>query len=307
MRIASREVSDLNTRFVLELDDLSMVEAVVYRHHTLCVSSQVGCAVGCPFCASGKNGLLRNITFEEMVGQVELTQASAPELRRVTISGVGEPLHNIPTLERFLPWCRQQRLAPSITTSAGPLSKLQALFNMPHNGVTISVHAGSEPMRRQLVPRGPSLGALFKDLARVLPQLSKSRKRRVSLAYLLLDGVNDGQQETELFAQRALATGLSVYLYRLNHVPNSAYRRSHVYDNVYDAWVQAGLEVRRSSLARVESNGGCGTLVACGGGASCKDIWPLLGPKSHQLQQPNTRLVKELAKSPSGSRRLRTR
>ncbi len=264
MRLVPQDSSCFNTRFAVELDDGAVVEAVVYRHHTLCVSSQVGCAVGCPFCASGSHGLIRNLTLDEMISQVEQARSFEPSLRRITISGVGEPLHNAAPVEAFLHWCRKQRLAPSLTTSGGNPDKLRHFVDLPHNGLTVSVHAGSESLRRKLVPHGPSLASVLDTVESSFPKLSRSRQRRLSLAYLLLDGWNDDPSETQAFAERARRIGASVYLYRLNPVAGSAFQpaREGRYEQVVAAWRNAGLEVRRSSLARTENNGGCGTLVA---------------------------------------------
>jgi 23S rRNA (adenine2503-C2)-methyltransferase len=264
VRLVPQDSTCFNTRFAVELDDGAVVEAVVYRQHTLCVSSQVGCAVGCPFCASGSRGLLRNLTLDEMVAQVEQARSFEPSLRRITISGVGEPLHNATTVEAFLHWCRKQRLAPSLTTSGGSPDKLRHFIELPHNGLTVSVHAGSEPMRRKLVPHGPSLASVLDTVESSFPKLSRSRRRRLSLAYLLLDGWNDDPNETRAFAERARHIGASVYLYRLNPVPGSAFQPASDdrYQQIVTTWRNAGLEVRRSSLARTEDNGGCGTLVA---------------------------------------------
>lgn len=254
--------STSNTRLAFVLDDGAVVESVLYRGHTLCVSSQVGCAVGCPFCASGQNGLARNLTLDEMAGQVKQARTSAPGLRRVAIAGVGEPLHNFAVLDAFVRWCRDENLAPSVTTSGGSPRRLRRLFELPHNGVTLSVHAGTEPVRRRMVPHAPSLEAMFGELRRIVPGLSRSRRRRVSLGYLLLRDVNDMESETAVFAEQARELGISVYLYRLNPVPGAGFLPSPRYDEVRETWQRWGLEVRRSSSARVDDNGGCGTLMA---------------------------------------------
>ena len=109
-----------------------------------CASSQVGCAVRCPFCASGANGLGRSLTLAEMIEQVEAVQALGHTLARVTVSGVGEPLHNHHVVQEFVRACHARGLAPSLTTSGGPLPRLREWLHAPHNGLTISIHAGSE-------------------------------------------------------------------------------------------------------------------------------------------------------------------
>lgn len=256
-----------NRRFVVRLADGASVEAVLYRGDSLCISSQVGCAVGCPFCASGADGLSRALTHEELVGQVEAVRALGAVLSKVTLSGVGEPLHNRAVPE-FIAWCRAEGLAPSLTTSGGPLPRLREALAAPHNGLTISVHAGTEAARARAVPHGPALGPLFEALADELPRLSRSRRKKVALAYLAIADLNDTDAEVDAFAARVLALegrlGVWTHLYAYNPVPTSAHRgvSRERYEAMYRRMSDAGLKVRMSCKARVEENGGCGTLVA---------------------------------------------
>jgi 23S rRNA (adenine2503-C2)-methyltransferase len=264
MRLVEVGVSSFNRRFRVELVDGAAVEAVHYRGDSLCVSSQVGCAVGCPFCASGANGLARPLSADEIWAQVEAVRARGLTVARATVSGVGEPLHNQRAVREFVLRCRAERIAPSLTTSGGPLDRLVEWFALPHNGLTISVHAGSEQARRELVPRGPALGALFDCLERELPKQSRSRRKKIALAYLLLAGVNDSDAELDQFSARAAPLGLTLHLYAYNPLASGVYRavsRAR-YEAIYARLRAAGLSVRMSSQARVESNGGCGTLVA---------------------------------------------
>jgi 23S rRNA (adenine2503-C2)-methyltransferase len=262
--LTHEEVGHFNRRFVVRLADGASVEAVLYRGDTLCVSTQVGCAVGCPFCASGAGGLVRPLRFEELMAQVEAVRALAPELARFTLSGVGEPLH-CPDAERLVRWARSAGLRASLTTSGGPLQRLADwLLDVPHNGLTLSVHAGTEPTRARLVPKGPPLGALFGQLGQVVPRLSARRRKKLALAYLMIEGENDRDDELDAFAARALPLGAAVHLYAYNPVPTSDARpvsRAR-YEAAYARLTSLGLRVRMSSKARLEANGGCGTLVA---------------------------------------------
>lgn len=252
-----------NRRFVVRLDDGATVEAVLYRGDSLCISCQVGCAVGCPFCASGARGLSRPLALEELLGQLEAVERLGHRVGRVTLSGVGEPLHNtaVPELIRRL---RERRVPASLTTSGGPLPRLREALHLPHNGLTLSVHAGREATRARAVPRAPGLDSLFAVLTEELPRLSRSRQRKVALAYLVVAGLNDEDAEVDAFIERALPLGLSTHLYAYNPVPTSAHRpvdRAR-YEALYRRMTDAGLRTRMSCRARVEPNGGCGTLVA---------------------------------------------
>lgn len=262
-----------NRRHVVRLRDDHHVECVVYRGDTLCVSTQVGCAVGCPFCASGANGFTRNLELEELKEQTRVAVAVAvglgPRLRRVTLSGIGEPLHNPATLP-FMRWCREQDLLPSVTTSGGPTTRLPELLSSHHNGVTVSVHSGTEGVRARLVPRGPTLEDLFSTLERTLPTISNNRRKKIALSYLVIEGQNDSDAEVDAFLERAIPLGQSLHLFAYNSVPTSDMRpvtRAR-YEAIYERAAATGMRVHMSSTARIESNGGCGTLVALRAGSA---------------------------------------
>jgi 23S rRNA (adenine2503-C2)-methyltransferase len=261
--------STWNRRFVMRLHDGAEIEAVLYREHTLCVSCQVGCAVQCPFCASGANGLSRPLSCEEMIAQVECVESLGMALTNVTVSGVGEPLHNARRVEEFVSFCHRRNTPASVTTSGGPTEKLEDWLvdersSLPHNGLTVSVHAGSEAARAKLVPKGPPLDALYRTIERALPRMSRRRRKKTALAYLLIAGENDSDAELDAFIARTAPLGLSVHLYAHNPVPTSEMRGAPRadYERVYARFRDAGLLVRMSSQARLEPNGGCGTLVA---------------------------------------------
>lgn len=270
VQLTLADSSAFNTRYRVQLHDGARVECVLYRGDTLCVSSQVGCAVSCPFCASGQAGLARGLTLAELVGQIEAVRALHPALARVTVSGVGEPLHNARALTALLAHCQRQRLPLSLTTSGGPLERLREWLRAPHNGLTLSVHAGRESTRARLVPHAPALEPLFDLLTAELPGLTQRRRRKTALAYLLIDGENTEQDELDSFCARAQPLGLRVHLYAYNPLPGGRYRRVERarYEQVYAQMLAAGLRVHMSSQARIEANGGCGTLVALRGRAS---------------------------------------
>lgn len=259
-----------NRRFALRLRDGALVESVLYRGETLCVSCQVGCAVRCPFCASGANGLGRSLDASEIAAQVDVVEAllrgeGAPMFRGVTLSGIGEPLHANDATRGFLADARRRNLRVTLTTSGGPVARLRDwLTTEPHQGITISVHAGTEAVRARMVPHGPDLASLFGVLEELVPKLSQGRKKRTALAYLVIAGENDDMTEIDAFLERTRGLGLFVHLYAYNPVESSDCRAvsRERYDAIHARMIAAGLVVRRSAQARIEANGGCGTLVA---------------------------------------------
>lgn len=262
--IVEQAQSDSNRRFVLRLSDGALVEAVRYRGDTLCVSCQVGCAVRCPFCASGANGLGRSLSLAEMVAQVDAVEKEGGPVAGVTMSGIGEPLHNNETCVQFLEHARARGLRVTLTTSGGPIARLREWLARPHHGLTISIHAGTEEVRARAVPHAPPLEALFATLHEIVPTLTRARRKKTALAYLVIDGLNDSEAEVDAFIERARPLGLFVHLYGYNPVPTSDHRGvdEEKFAAIHARMAEADLTVRRSSRARREANGGCGTLVA---------------------------------------------
>ncbi len=253
-----------NEKFVIPLGDVR-VEAVWYGSGTLCLSSQAGCAVGCPFCASGARGLRRNLSPSELEAQLEWALARGFEPRRLTLSGVGEPLHNAPAVLSFLDRCRSLNLPLSLTTTGGPLARLEEFVALPHNGLVLSLHAGRGDTHRRLVPRGPALEELWDCFAAGLGRLSRRRRRKMGVNYLLLAGVNDSEAELEAFARRLEPhPEITVHLLVCNPVPGSPYGSPPLerVAEVAARWRSRGLNVRLANRWRRQARGGCGTLLA---------------------------------------------
>ncbi len=253
-----------NRKFLVTLDDGLQVEAVWYGSGTLCLSSQAGCGMGCPFCASGRNGLQRNLRLEELHLQLDRCRQAGVEPRRLTLSGIGEPLQNLAAVSSFVADCRRRKLPVSVTTTGAPLASLKDLLKLPHNGLMLSLHAGTDRVYRRLVPSGPGLALLHRQLEEVWPELSRRQRRRLGANYLLLEGVNDHYEElSALVAWLRPFPEMTLHLLFCNPVAGSAYRspeRSEG-DRVYRFLCQSGLHVRRANRWRQQLEGGCGTLV----------------------------------------------
>lgn len=239
------------------------MEAVYYGSGTLCLSSQAGCGLDCPFCASGSRGLLRNLTLAELAAQAVQAQATGLEPRRLTLSGIGEPLHNFSAVTRFMEDCRKIGLPVSVTTTGADLRSLARLLSLDHNGVALSLHAGSGPIHRRLVPRGPAYDRVWDLLHGMWPALSRRRRKKIALNYLLLQGINDTDEEVAALAGRLRTLPeISVHLLQCNPVPGSSYASapSRRREEIFQTWTAAGINVRRANPWRRQESGGCGTL-----------------------------------------------
>ncbi|GAB6064962.1 radical SAM protein [Aquifex pyrophilus] len=261
MRLSEVLRSELNTLFLFELEDRYTVESVFYRGDTLCVSTQVGCGIRCPFCASGKNGLIRNLTADEIFGQYELLKKKYP-IRKIAVAGIGEPLMNWKNVREAFFKFKERGLKVSFYTTGFPTKHLKELLHLPHSGLTISLHATDEKLRKLLIPHGGSLKELINTLKEELPKLSKRKRNKVSLAYLLLKGVNDSERALRELAGIARELGVGITLLYYNKTFNEFRPVSpEEYEKAFLLLRSYGIRVTLSTRFRRDKLGGCGTLV----------------------------------------------
>jgi len=262
MKLLQELSSSLNRLFLFELFDGKRVEAVYYRGDTLCVSSQAGCAIGCPFCLSGKGGLLRNLSAEEIIGQYELLRDRL-EIKGIALAGIGEPLMNWEAVEYAFWHFKNLGLRVSFYTTGYPVKKLKELLRLPHNGVSISVHSLRKEVRERLLPYAGSLESLIQTLREELSTMPLRKRKKISLAYLLLKGVNDTEEELKNFAMLVKSLGVSATLLRYNQtVGNFKDVEDWEYERAFLLLKSYGIRVTLSTRFRKDPLGGCGTLVA---------------------------------------------
>jgi len=199
-----RESRDGTAKFLLELADGQRIESVLIPeedHYTLCLSSQAGCALACVFCATGKLGFSRNLGHGEIVSQILVAKRYLDarlgelNLRNLVFMGMGEPLLNCDTLCAAIESIRHPQglniSSRRITVStAGVADKLTAFGRLGMASLAVSLHAPTQELRRQLMPRAAEawpLETLIKEL-RAYPLKARDR---ITFEYIMLDGVND--------------------------------------------------------------------------------------------------------------------
>jgi 23S rRNA (adenine2503-C2)-methyltransferase len=271
-----RRSADGTVKGVLRAADGALVEAVLIpeaERTTLCVSTQVGCALACSFCATGTLGFVRNLSTAEIVDQVCRMRELLPEGRRlsnVVFMGMGEPLLNLPAVVeavRTLIHPRAFALAPRrITVStAGLVPRIPALLEAVPVNLAVSLHATTDEVRDRLVPlnRRFPLERLFATL-RGLPQLS--RRRPVFFEYTLIEGVNDSPEDARRLLGWLRGLPAKLNAIPMNEHPDSEHRApaSEVVDRFLGELARGGLTVtlRRSRGADVDA--ACGQLALRG-------------------------------------------
>ncbi|EDP76303.1 radical SAM protein [Hydrogenivirga sp. 128-5-R1-1] len=260
MRLLHTIEGELNRLFIFELEDGFAVEAVHYRGDTLCVSTQVGCHVRCGFCASGRRGLIRNLSEEEIVSQYELVRPKF-EVRRIAVAGIGEPLANWDSVRGAFYRFKELSLRVSFYTTGYPLKNLRELLHMPHGGVSLSIHSLDRSTRKELMPYAGDLGRLIDFLRGELPSLTGKKRKKVSLAYLLIKGVNDSEDELIELGKLARELGVGVTLLYYNQVSSYPQLTPEEYERAFLLLRSMGVKVTLSNRFRKDKIGGCGTLT----------------------------------------------
>jgi 23S rRNA (adenine2503-C2)-methyltransferase len=269
--VRERQVSsDGTTKFLLTLGDGRQIEAVFIPDtpaQTFCISTQVGCAMACAFCLTGKMGLVRHLTAGEIAGQVRVLAAEtglAGSPFNIVLMGMGEPLHNYDaTMKALRMLADEQGLAlPArrVTLSTvGILPALERLATEPFMpNLAISLHATTNPQRTAIVPvnRKYDLEALIAACKRFpLP-----RRRRITFEYVLLDGVNDTPDDARRLVKLLSGLKSKVNLLPLNAAAGIPFERPS--DDRVNAF--AKILADRGVIVSVRKSRGRDIRAACG-------------------------------------------
>lgn len=219
-------------KFLFRLADTELVETVLMRTNygvSVCVSSQVGCAMGCKFCASTLRGVKRNLTAGEMLAQVLFANRQAP-VTHVVIMGSGEPLNNYVETVKFLQLLHADYSLGlsyrNLTISTcGIIPKIYALaeLKLPIN-LAISLHAPNNELRNQLMPINQQYP--IETIVEAAQHYAQVTKRQITYEYIMLDGVNDSPEQAQELG-RLLQNQLAlVNLIPFNAVAEHQWKRS---------------------------------------------------------------------------------
>jgi 23S rRNA (adenine2503-C2)-methyltransferase len=275
--VADDRSTDGTRKFVLELADGRRIESVFIPDTpsmTFCISTQVGCAMACGFCLTGKMGLVRNLTAGEIAGQVRVLAAATGMLDHpfnIVLMGMGEPLHNYEhTMKALRMLHNEHGLAVSprrVTLSTvGIVPGLERLAREPlMPNLAVSLHATTDEQRTMLVPpnRKYPLAAIL-EACRRFPLKKRSR---ITFEYVLLAGVNDTPEDARRLVRLIAGIRSKVNLIPLNPAPGIPYERPS--DERVDRFAQIladgqlTVSVRKSRGRDIRA--ACGQLIVDGG------------------------------------------
>ncbi|MBD3277364.1 MAG: 23S rRNA (adenine(2503)-C(2))-methyltransferase RlmN [Candidatus Aegiribacteria sp.] len=224
---------DGTVKCVFRLEDGETVESVLIPDAprlTACLSTQVGCRCGCTFCQTGISGFQRNLATDEIIGQLYgLQKLAEKRITNVVFMGMGEPMDNFPQVKRSLSIITDDRGicigARKITISTvglpGGIEKITRLEGQ--YGLAVSLHSAVEKTRRELIPVSAALP--LAELSDRLVEYCAARRRRVTLEYCLIKGVNDSREEAEALVEFSKRIDCKINLLIYNPVKGSGYRR----------------------------------------------------------------------------------
>ena len=268
--------SDGTVKFLLGLDDNRRIESVFIPDtpsQTFCISTQVGCAMKCGFCLTGKMGLVRNLTAGEIAGQVRVL-SNELGLRdskfNIVLMGMGEPLHNYDNTMKALRMLNDEHglaVSPKRVTlsTVGVLPALDRLASEPlMPNLAISLHATTEDQRDALVPVNRKYG--LEDILAAARRFPARRRNRITFEYVLLAGVNDTQEDARRLVRLLGNIRCKVNLIPLNEAAGISFARPS--DERVNAFARilasAGLTVSvRKSRGR-DIRAACGQLIVEG-------------------------------------------
>ena len=234
--VARKQVSKLDgtIKYLWELQDGNCIETVLMSYHhgnTVCISSQVGCRMGCKFCASTLAGKVRDLTPSEMLDQVLFTQLdSGREISNIVLMGIGEPMDNRKNVLRFLelinhPDGMNIGMRHISLSTCGVVPGIDALAedNLQLT-LSVSLHAPDSATRSHIMPVNNAYDV--EELFAACHRYFKKTGRRISFEYAMIDGVNDTEHHARLLAKHARAVAAHVNLIPLNHVEERQFQPS---------------------------------------------------------------------------------
>lgn len=257
------------TKYLFRLEDNNIIETVLMKQaygNSICVTTQVGCNMGCKFCASGELKKLRDLTAGEIVLQVlEVQRLIEERISHVVIMGIGEPFDNYDNLIRFINIINDHHGlgigARHITVStSGVIPKIIdfANLNMQAN-LAISLHATTDEIRDEIMPINKKYP--LADLRKALYYYCDNTNRRLTIEYILIDGVNDSVEDAKRLLKYLRGVHCYINLIPLNSV-NDKYKRSSK-ENIeafYKYLADLNVNVRLRQEFGSSINAACGQL-----------------------------------------------
>ncbi len=270
IKLVIKQEDELTSKYLFELNDKHRIEAVLMRHdygNSICISSQIGCNMGCAFCQSGRLKKIRNLTVSEMLLQVMRVEEDLGErISHVVIMGIGEPFDNYDNVIDFVriindPYSLAIGVRHITVSTCGIVPKIYALAdeNLDIN-LAISLHAPNNDLRSKIMKINNAYP--LEEVMKAVKDYIDKTNRRVTFEYIMLDGVND--KESNALELAKLLKGINCYvnLIPYNETSHIEYKASSEKQikAFYDALKQRGVDATTRKRFGNKISAACGQL-----------------------------------------------
>lgn len=261
---------DDTVKYLFRLNDGELIESVVMKYkygYTICVSSQVGCKMGCKFCASGIAGFVRNLTPSEILSQVYTAQRDLGiRISHIVMMGVGEPLDNFDNVMRFLSLVTDENglnisMRNISLSTCGVVTGIYKLMDKKMQlTLSVSLHAPNDKIRSNTMPVNDKWN--IDELLKACRDYTKATSRRISFEYAMISGVNDSDECAAELGKRLKGMLCHVNLIPVNSVKERDYKKSS--DNRIAGFIKTlekyGINVTVRRTLGSDINASCGQL-----------------------------------------------
>ena len=264
---------DGTTKFLIEFEDKKTVESVIIpgeKRYTICVSSQVGCAIGCKFCLTANMGFVRHLTAGEVVAQYVVLNNwlrenvnSDQKISNIVYMGQGEPLHNFDNMkDATLIFMEPKGLGigqRKITLStSGLVPQIEKLNDFPPINIAISLHSVFDHKRSELMPINVKydLGKLFKAISHI----HLKAQRKVTYEYLLIDNFNDQQEDIDKLSEILIKKESKINIIPFNEYEGAIFKRP---SEEKIKWFNDQL-IKKGFVSTIRLSKGDDVMAACG-------------------------------------------
>ncbi len=234
--IEKKQIScyDGTIKYLFRLYDGEFIESVLMDYHhgyTICISTQVGCKMGCTFCATGKSGFSRNLTPSEMLAQIQSAQKDNNiRISNIVLMGMGEPLDNFDNVIKFLSLVSFDKginigMRHITLSTCGVVPKMYELAKLKLQiTLSVSLHAPNDEIRSRTMPINNKYNV--NELIKACRDYVKVTNRRITFEYAMIDGVNDSDECAEELAHLVKGMLCHINLIPVNSVNGTAYQKS---------------------------------------------------------------------------------
>lgn len=269
-RIRSEHAGSDGSRLLVELADGQMVESVLLPRDGLCVSTQVGCAVGCRFCMTGKSGLIRQVTSMEILAQVVLARRQRA-VKKVVFMGMGEPAHNLDNVLEAIDLLGTEGNIGHKNLVFSTVGDQRVFDALPRQRVkpalALSLHTTKAELREHLLPRAPKISP--EALIELGERYARDTDYPIQYQWTLLKGVNDGDDELDAVADLLKGKYGVLNVIPFNSLEGDTYQRpdSERTREIVRYLHSRGVLTKVRNSAGQDVDGGCGQLRARAVGA----------------------------------------